>query len=210
MPNELGNAFRSKRLEFRAIEDNDEDKGWFHEQIKSDPIGFAMGDSNALRPQTRKRNDTLLEEIQKALLGVVICVLATDDTATSQPIGVLALNDEAGDNYRHHHRLAVLTISIAPAYRNKGYGAESINWAVDWAFQRANIHTISLGCVEYNERGIHLYEKLGFVLEGRFRKSHYHERKWWDVLLYSMLEDEWLALRGLDDKEIARNRQQGV
>ncbi|GJC90370.1 spermidine N(1)-acetyltransferase [Colletotrichum liriopes] len=202
----LGNAFRSKRLEFRAIEDNDEDKSWFHEQIKSDPVGFAMGDPNVLRPQTRKRNDTLLQEIQKSLLGVVISVLATDDTVTSQPIGVLVLNDEAGDNYRHHHRLAFLTISIASAHRNKGYGAEAINWAVDWAFQRANIHSIRLGCVEYNERGRHLYEILGFVLEGRLRKSHYHERKWWDVLLYSMLEDEWLALRGLEDKEVARNR----
>ncbi|GKT64140.1 GNAT family [Colletotrichum tofieldiae] len=155
----LGNAFRSKRLEFRAIEDNEEDKPWFHEQIKSDP-----------------------------------------------PIGVLVLNDEAGDNYRHHHRLAFLTISITLAHRNKGYGAEAINWAVGWAFQRANIHSIRLGCVEYNERGRHLYEILGFVLEGRLRKSHYHERKWWDVLLYSMLEDEWLALRGLEDKEVARNR----
>ncbi|WYZ44666.1 hypothetical protein EsH8_VII_001102 [Colletotrichum jinshuiense] len=200
MAESLANAFRSERLLFRAIEDTDADKTWFHEQIKNDPVGFAMGDSNVLRPQPKKRHDALLLELQAALLGVIICLPATDNTTTPQPIGVLALNDEAGSNYRHHHRLAVLTVSVAPVHRNKGYGAEAINWAIDWAFQRANIHSVSLGCVDYNERGKHLYEKLGFVMEGRFRKSHYHDRKWWDVLLYSMLENEWLALRGLESK----------
>ncbi|KAI8304628.1 hypothetical protein K4K61_006016 [Colletotrichum sp. SAR11_59] len=192
----VGNSFQSGRLIFRAIEDDADDKRWFHEQIKNDPVGFALGDSNVLRPQTRRRSDSLLLEIQGFLLGVIICLPAADGAASPQPIGVVALNDEAGDNYRHHHRLAVLSISIAKPYRNQGYGAEAINWAVDWAFQKANIHSISLGCVEYNDRGKHLYEKLGFVLEGRYRKLHFHERQWWDVLLYSMLEDEWKALRG--------------
>ncbi|KAL0935743.1 GNAT family [Colletotrichum truncatum] len=201
MEDGLANAFRSKRLIFRAIDDSDEEKTWFHEQIKNDPVGFAFVDSNVLRPQSRKRNDALLLELQNALLGVIICLPETDDNGKPRPIGVLGLNDEAGDNYRHHHRLAVLTICIAAAHRDKGYGAEAINWAADWAFQRANIHCISLGCVEFNERGRHLYEKLGFVLEGRYRQSHFHERKWWDVLLFSMLENEWEALRGLGKGE---------
>ncbi|KAJ3955278.1 hypothetical protein N0V92_008193 [Colletotrichum tropicale] len=192
----VGNSFQSGRLIFRAIEDDEDDKRWFHDQIKNAPVGFALGDSNVLRPQTRRRSDSLLLEIQGFLLGVIICLPAADEAASPQPIGVIALNNEAGDNYRHHRRLAVLSISIAKPYRNLGYGAEAINWAVDWAFRKANIHSISLGCVEYNGRGKHLYEKLGFVLEGRYRKSHYHERQCWDVLLYLMLEDEWKALRG--------------
>ncbi|KAF6843692.1 GNAT family [Colletotrichum musicola] len=200
MADSLNNAFRSARLLYRAIEGTDDEKIWFHEEIKNDPAGFAYGDSNVLRPQPRKRSDALLSDIQGSLLGVVICLPAADATSKPQPIGLVALNDEAGDSYRHHHRLAVLTISISPAHRNKGYGGEAINWAVDWAFKRANIHSISLGCVDYNERGKHLYEKLGFVLEGRYRKSHFHERKWWDVLLYSMLEEEWEVLRGLEEK----------
>ncbi|KAG8159821.1 hypothetical protein KVR01_010458 [Diaporthe batatas] len=111
------------------------------------------------------------------------------------PIGVPHLDDESGSMYRHHHRLAVMSVSVISGYRDKGYGSEAINWALDWAFTRANLHAVSLGCVEFNERAQHLYEKLGFVPEGRFRKCHWHERKWWDVLLYSMLEDEWVELR---------------
>ncbi|KAK9774632.1 putative Acyl-CoA N-acyltransferase [Seiridium cardinale] len=197
----LRNAFRSERLLFRAIEDSEADKEWFYTQIQSDPLGFALLDSNLLRPQTRSRSDAKLADIQQGLLGVLICLPSpttdvTDSSAGSTPIGVLSLDDEAGSNYRHHHRLAVLSIAIAPGYQGHGYGAEAIRWAMDWAFERANIHSLSLGCVEYNERAKHLYEKLGFVLEGRLRKCHFHERKWWDVLLFSMLEDEWEALKG--------------
>ncbi len=198
----LEHSFRSKRLVYRAIEDSDEDKAWFHEQIQNDPVGFALGDSNLLRPQVKKLSDSKLHEIQNAMLGVMICLPPSDITTSDPkpkptPIGVLHFNDDNGDNYRHHHRFCILGLAIAAPYQNKGYGAEAINWAVDWAFQKANIHVISLGCVEYNERGRHLYEKLGFVLDGRFRKCHWHERKWWDLLLYSMLEEEWVTLRGV-------------
>ncbi|KAK2778796.1 GNAT family [Colletotrichum kahawae] len=123
----LENAFRSERLIFRAIEDDEDDQRWFHEQIKNDPVGFALGDSNVLRPQTKSRSDSLLLEIQGFLLGVIVCLPVADEATSPQPIGVVALNDEAGDNYRHHHRLAVLSISIANPYRNLGYGAEAIN-----------------------------------------------------------------------------------
>lgn len=195
MPSSLQNAFRSDRLLYRAIENNEADKDWYHTQIQNDPVGFALGDSNLLRPQIKSRNDEALLDAQKGLLGVMICLPAPTAAEDATPIGILTLNDENGSNYRHHHRLAVLSIAIAPDYQDKGYGGETIRWAVDWAFLRANIHSISLGCVEYNERARHLYEKIGFVLEGRFRKCHFHERKWWDVLLFSMLEEEWEAQR---------------
>lgn len=216
MATALDKAFCSKRLVYTAIDDTDETQTWFHEQIKTDPVGFALGDSNILRPQTKERSDEILGDIRKAMLGVLICLAPEgenkqkgSDTAGPMektkptPIGVLSIviDDENGSGYRHHHRLCVMSISIAPAYRNSGYGGEAINWALDWVFTRANMHALSLACVEFNERGRHLYEKLGFVPEGRFRKCHWHERKWWDVLLYSMLEEEWLALRGGQGRE---------
>lgn len=197
----LQRAFRSERLVFRAIQDNDADKEWFHEQIQSDPVIFASLDSNILRPQTRSRSDAKLADLRDMLLSVMICLPGSGPDAALAPIGMIRLDDEAGSNYRHHHRLACLGIAIASEHQGKGYGAEAIQWAMDWAFERANIHSLSLGCVEYNEKGRHLYEKLGFVMEGRLRKCHYHERQWWDVLLFSILEEEWEALKKKGDSE---------
>lgn len=215
MTSNLATAFQSERLVYTAIPDTDEIKTWFHDRFENDPIGRAYADSSLLRPQTKARSDEILDGIRKDLLGVLICLPASTsekladadkarpgDTAPATPkptpIGVLHLDDESASMYRHHHRLGVMSISVIAEYRDKGYGSEAINWALDWAFTRANLHAVSLGCLEFNERGKHLYEKLGFVPEGRFRKCHWHERKWWDVLLYSMLEEEWLELRNKD------------
>lgn len=194
----LHNAFRSDRLLFRAIEDSEADQRWFYTRIQSDPVAFALLDSSVLRPQIRSRSDEKLADLQKGLLGVMICLPAYhdgEDFIPQKQIGIVSLDDEAGGNYRHHHRLAVLAVAIATEYQGLGYGTEAIRWAVDWAFERANIHSVSLGCVEYNERARRLYERLGFVFEGRMRKCHFHERKWWDLLLFSMLEEEWEAIR---------------
>lgn len=220
MTSNLATAFQSERLVYTAIPDTDEIKDWFYERFENDPVGRAYADSSLLRPQTKARSDEILDGIRKDLLGVLICLPpktpeqpadqaekspSADGSASAAPaetpkakptpIGVLHLDDESGSMYRHHHRLSVMSVSVISGYRDKGYGSEAINWALDWAFTRANLHAVSLGCVEFNERAQHLYEKLGFVPEGRFRKCHWHERKWWDVLLYSMLEEEWLELR---------------
>lgn len=67
---------------------------------------------------------------------------------------------------------------------------------MDWAFNYANVHKVEIGTVSYNERAIHLYEKLGFKPEGRKRHWVYMNRKYYDLVEYGLLEDEWEELRG--------------
>jgi len=80
----------------------------------------------------------------------------------------------------------------------QGYGAEAISWAVDWAFKFANVHKVEIQASSYNERARHLYQKLGFNLEGNKREVVYFDRKYYDVIEFGMLESEWKILRGLD------------
>ena len=82
--------------------------------------------------------------------------------------------------------------------REQGYGAEAISWAVDWAFKFANVHKVEISTSSYNERASHLYQKLGFSLEGRKREVIYVNRKYYDEIEFGMLESEWKRLRGLE------------
>lgn len=70
-----------------------------------------------------------------------------------------------------------------------------INWAPDWGFQRANLHRVGLTVSSYNYRAEGLYRKWGFVEEEREKEVVFFERKWYDCIHFSMLEDEWMKLR---------------
>ena len=113
------------------------------------------------------------------------------------PIGILGLEGGSAGQFEYdvQHRSVWLTVGIVKEYRDRGFGREAINWSLDWAFQLAGMHSVGLGCYEWNVRGRHLYESLGFTLGGVYRKEFYFNRKWYDGLFYSMLEDEWEILR---------------
>ncbi|KAL8335238.1 hypothetical protein RB598_009435 [Gaeumannomyces tritici] len=208
MTSDVSNLFASERLVFRAMEDNDEDKAWYH-TLKNDPTSFATADLELLRPQSRKRTDQDFLELQKNTLAVVIYLPAAQDPAAAAdgaprpphpppkptPIGILCLCETAGSAYWSHHRECHVVLEVAAGHRDKGYGTEALNWALDWAFTCANMHRVSLGVLEYNARGRHVYEKIGFRPEGAYRKTHYHQRRYWDHLIYGMLEEEWVELR---------------
>lgn len=204
----LDDCFRSARLIYRAGEVTDKGKKFIHEQILSDPINVALSGPERVSPPTNKGTDWTVDKLSKATLGVMICLPPVPAAAETEdkretngeptPIGFLALDFSGPPEPQvAHHRHTELGITIARSYQNQGYGAEAINWALDWAFRRAGMHRVGLGAVAYNLRGRHLYQKLGFVEEGRTRETHWHDRKWYDYITYGMLESEWMAIRGI-------------
>ena len=87
-------------------------------------------------------------------------------------------------------------MDIQSEYQGKGYGTEAIQWALNWAFQMAGLHRVNVACFEYNPGAARLYEKLGFVLEGRKRQALWFHGRWWDLIELGVLEGEWMR-RGL-------------
>lgn len=203
----MHNAWKSERLTFRALEDSNADRAFVHEAIAGDPVGFALGYSEALRPQSRTMSDAIFDQLRKKGLSVVICLPGTDgqnegqeaglarpdSTAAQVPIGVLTLTAAAPEN--HHHRKTTLGISIIDAYQGDGYGPEAINWALDWAFKLGGMHRVGITCWGYNDRAQRLYKRMGFVKEGTTRECLWLNRAWHDAINYGMLESEWERIR---------------
>lgn len=211
----LKDAFKSQRLLYRAIEDTADEKEFYHQSLMTDPVQLAMSDINRLRPASGKKTEDLIKMLQGATLGVTICLqpdskslehpddedLAPTSSETGKqgskpmPIGFICLASH-GPESSGHHRHAMLGLSLAEAFRGKGYGSEAINWALDWAFESAGLHRVELGAFSYNHAALKLYRKLGFAEEGRQREAIYQFRAWHDIVLFSMLEHEWERLRG--------------
>ncbi len=74
---------------------------------------------------------------------------------------------------------------------NRGYGSEAMCLLLKHGFNTLNLHRIFLRVFESNARAVRSYEKAGFVQEGRLRQAHFHNGKYEDVLLMSVLKPEW-------------------
>lgn len=95
------------------------------------------------------------------------------------------------------NRCAMVGIGIWSAGdRGKGYGYDALRALVGWAFDHMNLQRIELSCDPDNAPARHIYERCGFVLEGRRRKRHYELGAYHDELIMGLLRDEFYAAGG--------------
>ena len=77
---------------------------------------------------------------------------------------------------------------------NQGYGTEAVKLILEHGFSTLNLHRIFLRVFADNQRAIRVYEKIGFVHEGRHRQAEFHGSQYHDILFMSMLRSEWEEL----------------
>ncbi|KAL1725843.1 acyl-CoA N-acyltransferase [Schizophyllum commune] len=113
---------------------------------------------------------------------------------------VVDLDGQAVGNVELHggqnkNRDGGLAIVLHESIRGKGHGTEIVRWVVDYAFLQLGLHRVSLSVMGDNPRALALYNKVGFVEEGRKRKGIWQDGDWVDMIDMGILYDEWLAAR---------------
>lgn len=94
------------------------------------------------------------------------------------------------------HRHAPLGLMIGDArFRGQGYGREAVELVLQHAFERMNLHKISLGVYADHEAAVKLYRRLGFKVEGRLRQHLFREGRYHDKLVMGLLRDEHRGAR---------------
>jgi ribosomal-protein-alanine N-acetyltransferase len=93
---------------------------------------------------------------------------------------------------------AELGYEIAPPYWGQGYATEAARAMVGFAFETVRLHRVWASCVAENAASARVLEKLGMRLEGRLRQNRWMHGRWWDTLVYGILEDEW-GRRGVEE-----------
>ncbi|MCO1656487.1 GNAT family N-acetyltransferase [Pseudonocardia sp. S2-4] len=99
-------------------------------------------------------------------------------------LGEAVLNDLDPDNGSCNFR-----ILLGGPHQGRGYGTEAVRLAVGEAFARG-LHRVSLGVFEFNARAQRVYEKCGFVVEGRCRDVLHWDGRWHDEIVMSVLAGE--------------------
>ncbi len=129
--------------------------------------------------------ERLLESTGQMPPGRLHFVIEAIDSA--QPIGVISL-----ENINWCDRASEVGIIVGDqAYWGKGYGTDAMRVLLRVGFDWYNLHRIDLRVIADNERAIRSYEKCGYQHEGRMREAMFVGGEHKDVLLMSILEDEF-------------------
>jgi RimJ/RimL family protein N-acetyltransferase len=81
--------------------------------------------------------------------------------------------------------------SLIPSERGKGYGTEAVTIFVDYLFLSRDLVRVQASTDLRNTTSQKVLEKVGFKKEGIIRKAMFIHGEWRDLLLYSILREEW-------------------
>jgi RimJ/RimL family protein N-acetyltransferase len=175
---------RSKRVYLRAPERDDIDLfvRWFSD---AEVIRFLTARIPMARASEEGWFERMIEAQGKDHFFFVIAQ-RSDDRA----IGNCALFDVSGFDGK-----AEVGITIGEkALWSTGLGTEALEALVDFAFGSLRLERVALSLYDYNPRARRSYEKAGFTLEGTLRRAHFRDGEYHDILVMSILRDEWRSL----------------
>lgn len=71
-----------------------------------------------------------------------------------------------------------------------GYGTDAMRVVCRFGFETMNLHRIDLHVLAWNERAIHVYEKVGFQREAVCRDAIFRFGKYHDIIVMGLLRGE--------------------
>ncbi len=94
------------------------------------------------------------------------------------------------DVEHQRHGRGELGMAVLDGHRSRGVGTALMAAGVDWARARG-VHKLTLELFSHNERALGLYEKFGFVVEGRLRRHwRRNDGSLWDSIAMGLVLDE--------------------
>ncbi|MBN3859200.1 spermidine N1-acetyltransferase [Neisseriaceae bacterium PsAf] len=89
------------------------------------------------------------------------------------------------------HRSAEFALIIAPEHQGKGYAKEAVYLISEFAFSVLNLHKLYLVVDEENKKAMHIYEKAGFVQEGRLIDEYFSNGSYHTVIRMAMFQEDF-------------------
>ncbi|MEL7127025.1 MAG: GNAT family protein [Pseudomonadota bacterium] len=77
---------------------------------------------------------------------------------------------------------------LDPNALSKGYGTEAMQVLAAHAFDDMGLHRLGCRVLDFNDRAIAAYEKVGFVVEGREREAALIGADWHDDLIMGLID----------------------
>ena len=80
---------------------------------------------------------------------------------------------------------------LDPRVWGHGYATEAAHAIVTFGFGELGLHRVWAECNAANTGSARVMEKLGMRQEAHFREHQRFKGRWWDTLIYAILDHEW-------------------
>ena len=128
--------------------------------------------------------------------------VAVSTTKVTSPLVMVVANDLTGKpeiigfcNFsqivRGPFQACYLGYHIDVAEEGKGLMSEAVQRAIQYMFEKQNMHRIMANYMPSNQRSGKLLQKLGFMIEGRAEKYLLINGQWEDHILTSLTNAKW-------------------
>lgn len=138
------------------------------------------------------RAETLEAEILRSTEVPLECgrfVLEVEESGDWRPAGAGAY-----EVANHRSRIASLYgVMVDSEHRGRGLGEATVRAMATHLLGALGYHRVQLEVYGFNERGLRLFERAGFVREGVKRKAYWRLDRWVDGVLFGLVRED-LAL----------------
>lgn len=159
--------------------------GWSH-----DPEYLRLVDIKPVYPisvvQAQKRLEALEKELDESKALCYFTIRCREGDRLLGFASIRWIEWEHGNGWIH------MGIGDRRDWR-KGYGTETLELLLEYAFSELNLYHLGAEIVDYNLGAKRLFEKAGFVEEVRRRGAVSRDGRRWDLVLYGLLRQEWEA-----------------
>jgi RimJ/RimL family protein N-acetyltransferase len=171
-------------INLRAVERHDVPllHRWLNDPAVMEGWGWSAP-ARSLHNVAGQVEDWLAREI---MLGRPEALIA--ESLAGDPVGLVIVRID-----RPESRSVELSLLVDADRRGQGFGTDMMQTILEACFDGWGVHRIGVRVEEDNERALVLYRRLGFQEEGRLRQAAFRDGRHADVLLFSLLVEEWLA-----------------
>ncbi|MBU5265655.1 GNAT family N-acetyltransferase [Virgibacillus proomii] len=158
--------------------------------IKSPQFLLQWGGPNFSFPLTEQQLENYIKDANNNNSSVLI--YSVIDKETGNVIGHISLGNI--DRNNKSARVGKVLVGDKNA-RGKGIGVQMMTEILKIAFDKLELHRVSLGVFDFNTSAIACYEKVGFKKEGLLRDSRKINKEYWSLWEMSILEYEWKEMK---------------
>jgi diamine N-acetyltransferase len=145
------------------------------------------GEIGATAPMSERDAEEWFDRVEADGSRVWYVVVLDEDDRVVGEAGLLRVNPK--------WRTSDMTVIIGEEEdRSRGYGTEAGRLILDLAFNYFGLHRVAIGVVGFNDAALRFWKRLGFREEGVQRDGYFHDGRFYDFVMMSILEDEWTEL----------------